>query len=73
MGFAFGGGYSDRRWSLLGGLVLFAGAIELAQLWIPGRHSRASDFFVNATAACIGLGLGILLSKVRRNELHNPS
>jgi len=35
--------------------VLFAGAIELAQLFVPGRHARLSDFTVDALAARIGL------------------
>ncbi len=29
-------------------LVLFAGAIELAQTFVPGRHARLSDFIVDA-------------------------
>jgi len=37
------------------GLALFAGAIEVAELLVPGRHARLSDFVVNALAACIGL------------------
>jgi len=35
--------------------VLFAGAIELAQLFVPGRHAGLGDFIVDALAACIGL------------------
>jgi VanZ family protein len=53
-GLAFGLGYRPR-YSTAIGLVLFAGAIELAQLFVPGRHARLSDFIVDALAACIGL------------------
>jgi VanZ family protein len=37
------------------GMVIFAGAIELAQYSVAGRHARMSDFIVDATSACIGV------------------
>ncbi len=53
-GLAFGLGYRPG-YSTAIGLVLFAGAIELAQLFVPGRHARLSDFIVDALAACVGV------------------
>ncbi len=53
-GFAFGLGYRPR-YSTAIGLVLFAGAIELAQFFVPGRHARLGDFAVDALAACVGV------------------
>jgi len=53
-GLAFGLGYRPR-YSTAIALVLFAGAIELAQLFVPGRDARLSDFVVDALAACVGL------------------
>lgn len=53
-GVAFGLGYG-RRWSVAIALVVFAGAIEIAQLLAPGRHARPRDFIVDALAVCIGL------------------
>ena len=41
-------------------LVLFAAAVELMQVWVPGRHPRLSDF----AAAVLGLGLGTGLAYV---------
>ena len=35
------------------GLVIFAGAIEIAQVLIPGRHARLSDFLVDAVSMCV--------------------
>ena len=35
--------------------VLFAGAIEFAQYWVPGRHARISDLMVDTLAACFGV------------------
>ena len=52
-GLAFGLGYGPRYLIPIG-LVIFAGAIEVAQLSAPGRHARLSDFAVDAFAACIG-------------------
>ena len=51
-GFAFGLSYGSRYLIPIG--LVFAGAIELAQLLVPGRHARLSDFVVDASAACIG-------------------
>jgi VanZ family protein len=51
-GVTSGLGYGPR-YSTAIGLVLFAGAIELAQLFVPGRHARLSDFVVDALAACV--------------------
>jgi VanZ family protein len=30
------------------------GALEVLQLWAPGRHARIEDFAVDALAACVG-------------------
>ena len=59
-GAAFGLGYRSQRLPLAIGLVLFAGAIEFAQMFAPGRHARIGDFLVDALAACIGLALSAL-------------
>jgi VanZ family protein len=54
-GLAFGVGY-DCGYSLLAMLlVLFSGAVEITQLFVPGRHARVSDFIVDALAMCCGL------------------
>lgn len=54
-GLAFGLGY-ERKESLLAVLlVIFSAAIEVAQLFVPGRHARLSDFIVDAVAVCVGL------------------
>ena len=59
-GAAFGLGYSSDRRLPAVALVLFAGAIEFAQIFTLGRHARLSDFFVDALAACIGVALSAL-------------
>ncbi len=64
-GAAFGIGYPNRFWILVPALVTYAGAIEIAQLWAPGRHARMSDFLVDAAALCVGIGLSHIFLKFR--------
>jgi VanZ family protein len=59
-GAAFGLGYHSNRRLPAVALVLFAAAIEFAQIFTPGRHARLGDFFVDALAACIGVALSAL-------------
>jgi VanZ family protein len=63
-GFAFGLGYKRRHDLLAVLLVIFSGSIEIAQLFVPGRHARLGDFIIDAVAACIGLVVASLLSLV---------
>jgi VanZ family protein len=61
-GFAFGLGYKRRHDLLAVLLVIFSGSIEIAQLFVPGRHARLSDFIIDAIAACMGLVTALLLT-----------
>jgi VanZ family protein len=61
-GFVFGLGYKHRHDLLTILLVIFSGSIEIAQLFVPGRHARLSDFIIDAIAACIGIAMASLLS-----------
>jgi len=63
-GLAYGLGHPRRLWSLCVALMAFAAVIELAQILVPGRHARLSDFLVDATALCLGVGLSYLLVKL---------
>ena len=62
-GAAFGLGYSSNPRRLAAALVLFAGAIESAQIFVPGRHARLTDFIVDALAACVGVALSALATE----------
>ena len=61
-GFTFGLGYKRRHDLLAIFLILFSASIEIAQLFVPGRHARLSDFIIDAVAAYIGLVMASLLS-----------
>ena len=63
-GFTFGLGYKRRHDLVAICLVVFSGSIEMAQLFVPGRHARLSDFIIDAIAVCIGLVMSSLLSLV---------
>ena len=54
-GISFGMAYLGRERLLSIGAIIFCAAIELAQLYVPGRHGRLSDFIVDATAAVLGV------------------
>src|SRR5580704_19269967 len=59
-GFSFGLAYELQYASLAILLALFAGTVEIAQLFVPGRHARLSDFIVDAIAMCAG-ALAVML------------
>jgi VanZ family protein len=63
VGIAFGLGY-DRRPILISiALLAFTALIEVAQIFVPGRHARLSDFIVDAIAVLSG---AILVDIARR-------
>ena len=64
MGAAFGLGYPRRFLLLPVALLAFTGAIEVAQMMVPGRHARLSDFLTDATATCVGIGFSFVLVKL---------
>ncbi len=57
LGLAFGLAYTRHRLLTAAVAVAGIGAIEILQIWAPGRHARLQDFAVGALAACAGLGL----------------
>ena len=55
--------FPDRPVRLGGALILFSAAIEIAQLFVPGRHARFSDFAVDAVGAILGMLLSMTLAR----------
>jgi hypothetical protein len=60
-GISFGTAYPGRERLLSIGAIIFCAAIELTQLYVPGRHARLRDFIVDATAAVLGVFVGCIL------------
>jgi VanZ family protein len=72
-GIAFSVGYPGRMFLLTISLVAYCGLVELAQLMVPGRHARLSDFVVDAVASIAGVTIGsVLLASVERRSRDNP-
>jgi VanZ family protein len=46
------------------GLLVFCGAIESVQLWVPGRHARLSDLLVDIGASLLGVAAVALLDQL---------
>jgi VanZ family protein len=68
-GLAIGVGYPAHALRNMLWLTLFAGAVELAQLYVPGRHARWIDFLVDAVAACVGVALAFLAARIFRRAV----
>ena len=49
-------------------LVLFAAAVELMQVWVPGRHPRLSDFAAGVLGLGLGIGLAYVSTRMARGE-----
>jgi VanZ family protein len=53
--------------------VVMIGAIEILQIWAPGRHARLEDFVVDALACCVGLAVAASLDwAIQRSRRPNP-
>jgi VanZ family protein len=61
VGLAFGLAYARHRLLTAAIAVVMIGAIEILQIWMPGRHARWGDFVVDALAACAGLAAAAVL------------
>ena len=72
VGLAFGLAYGRNRLLTTAVAVVLIGALEIMQLWAPGRHARFEDFAVDALAACVGLAMAAALDwTIRRTRRPN--
>ena len=62
-GAAFGIGYAHRFGGTAFLLVLYSGLIEIVQRLVPERHSRLSDFVVDAVAVAIGVSAAAIATR----------
>jgi VanZ family protein len=73
VGLAFGLAYTQRRLLTAAIAIVLAGAIEILQMWAPGRHAKFEDFAVDALAACFGLAVAATLDWARQRLAWNSS
>ena len=59
------------RLSILGLLATLSGFMELAQLFVPGRHSALSDALVSSAGACVGLAAGSIVAMIAFCAYHS--
>lgn len=71
-GVAFGIGYKIKRVAMMAGLVIFSGAIEFAQVFVPGRHARLSDFVIDALALSLGVVVTSVCAHTSQPTFHEP-
>jgi VanZ family protein len=69
-GLLFSIGYRSRPLVVSLALVSLAGigfvaALEVFQIWMAGRHARWIDFAMDALGFCIGVGVDLIVSRVR--------
>jgi VanZ family protein len=50
--------YAHHLFTRLAAAILFAGGLEVLQLFVPGRHARLVDFVMDALGACTGIVFG---------------
>ncbi len=66
VGLAFALAY-PRHWLMVGALlVIGAVGIEFLQYLSPTRHARIHDAAVKAVGACVGVLIGMLVNRLRR-------
>ena len=53
-----------NTWRMASMLVTYAGLLEFAQLFAPGRHSRFSDFAMSSCGILFGVIAGVLLTSL---------
>jgi len=60
LGVAGAVGYPQRSMTviLIGGLTLLGGAIEIAQIYVPGRDGTLLDVAANAVGSALGVAAG---------------
>jgi VanZ family protein len=62
-GFLFSMAYRSRRSLVLLAGVGFTTVLEALQIWAPDRHARWIDVAMNASGFCIGVGVGLVVSR----------
>jgi VanZ family protein len=53
-------------WTVGGALAVYAGILEIGQIYIPGRHSQLEDF----AASCLGVAITIVPTLLIRRPAH---
>ena len=52
------------RFEIVAMLALLAAVLEVAQLWVPGRHSQFIDFAMSSGGACLGISIVAIVDRI---------
>ena len=63
--FLFGFGYPQRRWQIMGLLIVLAGALEALQTLEATRHGQFKDFAVKVVGCGFGAVVAFVLAFIR--------
>jgi VanZ family protein len=58
------------RFEIVAMLALLAAVLEVAQLWVPGRHSQFIDFAMSSGGACLGMLAVAIVNRIGFGNLH---
>ncbi len=67
VGLVFALAYSLRLTVLITSGIVFALLLELAQIPLPSRHARITDFLIDALGASVGITLACLARSARKS------
>jgi VanZ family protein len=62
---------AKARFGLVVMFAVLAVVLEMAQLWIPGRHSQFIDFAASSAGACIGMLAVSVVDRFRPADLRS--
>jgi VanZ family protein len=60
--------YNLKPFLLAIALVIFSGALEIAQLFVAGRHARVTDFIIDALVCIVGPLMISITVRVRASQ-----
>lgn len=69
VGLVFALAYSQRPMVLITSGIVFALLLELAQIPLPSRHARITDFLIDALGASVGITMAFLARSVRKSPV----
>lgn len=75
VGLAFAFAYPQQRRPAVAISLVAIGALEILQLWAPGRHARLEDFVVDALATLVGFAIAAaleLIAEARQSDASTP-
>jgi VanZ family protein len=68
-GAVFALAYRVKMRFFLAAAISFSGCLEVLQSFVPGRHARLSDAFVDAISACVGIVIASSVLRLQQRKM----